>query len=213
MEVSMKFFLFVLASLSLAATLFSQTIFPPESWIIIPGVKAGPITAKTTKEELAFAYGSRDVRIEALAVDTNIKQDAIVIYGSTPIRRLEIFEDPLDSRSKLLRLLGNRSFWKLSNGIGLGTTLKELEKLNGRAFKLAGWGHEYGGNVYGWEGGDLKNIAPFVTMSLEASADRVKLLSDEERSSVGDAVLHSSSEAVIQKLNPKVTYLVVGLQR
>jgi hypothetical protein len=54
-----------------------------------------------------------------------------------------------------LILRGDSTRWSVAEGITLGTTLEELERLNGRPFTLAGFGWDYAGAVTDWRGGRL----------------------------------------------------------
>ena len=60
---------------------------------------------------------------------------------------------------------GNASDWQTTQGIRLGTRLRELEKLNGKPFTLYGFGWDYGGAVQ-WNGGKLDNQGIFVRLTM-----------------------------------------------
>ena len=47
------------------------------------------------------------------------------------------------------------SHWKTADGIGIGSTLAEVEKLNGKPFKLSGFDWDLGGFVNDFAGGAL----------------------------------------------------------
>jgi hypothetical protein len=46
------------------------------------------------------------------------------------------------------------------NGIHIGSALAEVEKLNGKPFKLSGFDWDYGGHVRDWQGGALAKLQP-----------------------------------------------------
>ena len=77
-----------------------------------------------------------------------------VVYDKDPKRRLEITW----TKSKLIGDIsfgGQSSVWHTAEGITLGTTLADLQKLNGKAFKFSGFDWDYGGHIQSWEGGKL----------------------------------------------------------
>jgi hypothetical protein len=102
-----------------------------------------------------------------------------------------------------IRVLGTA--WKTDDGIRLGTTLKELEQLNGRPFTLAGFGWDYSGTVYGWNGGELG-------ARLERPGRVLLRLAPQPNADDG-AVLGEggfpSNDPAMQALNPTVYDIIV----
>ena len=49
----------------------------------------------------------------------------------------------------------DQSAWTTAHGIRIGMPLAEVEKLNGKPFKLSGFDWDYGGRVTDWQGGAL----------------------------------------------------------
>lgn len=49
--------------------------------------------------------------------------------------------------------------WRSPEGIHLGMPIEEVEKINGKPFKLYGFGWDYGGTPTSWEGGKLEPAA------------------------------------------------------
>lgn len=101
------------------------------------------------------------------------------------------------SKLSFIRIRGARSDWQTAEGIKLGTTLKELEKLNGKPFSFYGFGWDYSGFV-NWQEGTLQKrkigaqlMLPGETVPKEFEA----LLGDQEM---------KSSDALAQKANPVV---------
>jgi hypothetical protein len=84
----------------------------------------------------------------------------------------------------------------------MGTTLKDLERLNGRAFTLAGFAWDREGMVTSWEGGKLSGLTKGLLLRLRPRDGAP--LSDEESRSVMGAEAFSSSNPVMQKANPEV---------
>jgi hypothetical protein len=82
--------------------------------------------------------------------------------------------------------------------------LTELEKMNGKPFKLSGFDWDYGGNVLSWNGGKLESALKSKSGKVSATLQLVppagkncpeELLGDRE-------IL--SSKASMKKLNPAV---------
>ncbi|WP_207425659.1 hypothetical protein [Pedobacter sp. SYSU D00535] len=79
--------------------------------------------------------------------------------------------------------------YAFANGIKIGTTLKEIEKMNGKSLKLYGFGWDYGGTFVSFDKGKLAGEIPCFggVFSLEAEQD-----SEELRAIMGDQEISST---------------------
>jgi hypothetical protein len=106
--------------------------------------------------------------------------------------------------------------WHLANSISFGTSLRELERLNGRPFQLAGFEWDYSGTVTDWNDGHLQetlNSCGQVLIRLQPrytpkgwTAQQQKLYQQV----MGDDNFASSNPAM-QQLNPVVYSITVKL--
>jgi hypothetical protein len=98
------------------------------------------------------------------------------------------------------------SAWRTRSGVRIGSTLKELEKLNAKAFALAGFGWDYGGTVVDWRDGDLADEfdsgsgRTLVRLRPEPDADYSAVLGDST---------FLSSEPAMQAIAPYVGSIVL----
>lgn len=95
--------------------------------------------------------------------------------------------------------------WKSATGVKLGSTLKELEKINEGPFKFYGFGWDYSGIVSGWQNGKLEPQRVMVSLGpsdlMDNSKAYMNLMGDGEfTSNLPDA----------QTMNPVVVELSVG---
>jgi hypothetical protein len=98
-------------------------------------------------------------------------------------------------------------------GVSLGTSLSELESLNGRPFKLFGFSWDYAGTVSGWDGGRLDSLwrggpENKVLVWLRLSPDSAGYQSSHSHEVAGDRVFSSSLPAM-RALNPRVYALFI----
>jgi hypothetical protein len=106
-------------------------------------------------------------------------------------------------------LRGSRSKWTVGPGISLGTSLQELERINGRPFTLAGFGWDYAGVINEWRGGALDSALAGVKLYLDPgpaqyeSAAYSQVLGDRD---------YSSSLPPMQQLNPRVAQIYVDFE-
>ncbi|HEY6994261.1 MAG TPA: hypothetical protein VH397_11160 [Xanthobacteraceae bacterium] len=105
---------------------------------------------------LVKAFGKNKVIRQELDGPEGEKIKASVLYPSEPKARLEFFwrDEKAQRRPTMIRAK-DQSAWATASGIRIGKTLAEVEKLNGRPFKLSGFDWDYGGRVKDWQGGAL----------------------------------------------------------
>ena len=94
------------------------------------------------------------------------------------------------------------SDWKTREGITIGTTLKELEKLNRKAFSFFGFAWDYSGAT-DWENGELAARKIFVSLQLPGEG-----FPPEFEGLLGDRSFPSDS-SLSQKANPFVRQIVM----
>ena len=161
-------------------------------------------------------YGDKNVVSHDVGIGEGETEPGTELFPADPLRRLDIlWKDPVEKRGpKSVRISGAKSLWQTAHSISLGTTLKRLEQLNKRPFRLAGFGFDYSGTVLSWSGGALENElgqeanrAGRVILRLNCSPHQSQ--QPEYQSLQGDR-LFSSGHPALQKLNPTV-YEVIWL--
>jgi hypothetical protein len=131
-----------------------------DSWQLVPGVRVGPVTAKMSETDLIRIYGKQNVQSKAISLGEGEYEPGTSIYPREPGKTLVVLWKESEPRRlpKVIQISGEKSVWKVTHGISLGTTLKELERLNGKSFILTGLGGgEYAGTIVSWEQGKLEN--------------------------------------------------------
>ena len=119
-----------------------------------------------------------------------------VLFATDSLHRLEVLWHDTVARAGPARLVlrGRQSRWHLPAGVSLGTTLRELERRNGRAFTLAGFGWDYGGAIVNWADGALAAELPGVHLYLDPGAAQYRTPTYQEV--LGDRDYTSSMPAL-----------------
>lgn len=183
------------------------------SYTIVPGVRIGEITARTSKADLIRIFGSKNVRDAKIGLGEGETVPGTVIFPNNPSKSLEIvWKDKKSKKSPdFIQLSGDKSLWKTKEGIRLGTSLKELEKLNGKSFVLAGFEWDYSGAHFSWEGGKLAkafgNKGEKLALRLSPK-DYEKVPRKDADAVLGDGEFSSANEAM-QRINPRVYFIYV----
>ena len=191
------------------ANSFAQTSFQ-----IIPGVKVGAITTKTSEADLRRIYGSKNVQSGEVGLGEGETVPGTIVYPNDPRKRLEIAWKNTKMRKfpEFVQFAGDKSFWKTTQGISLGTSLKTLEQINGKGFVLLGFQWDYSGTVVSWNGGKLARTFgkdnEFVTLRLSPQVFDNKALEKDLNAVVGDGEFSSKNRSM-QKINPTVYFVIV----
>jgi hypothetical protein len=184
---------------------------PASDWQVNPRSGSGPLTPEGSEVELRERYGPTAVESARIELGEGETTPGTVLYPGDSVRRVEIVWKDTVSHRRPARVIirGTQSKWQVGQGISLGTSLQELERLNGRPFVLAGFGWDYAGVVTDWKGGGLDSTLAGVKLYLDPgpaqqqSAAYSQVLGDRD---------YSSDLPAMQKLNPKVGQIFVDFE-
>jgi hypothetical protein len=188
---------------------FGQAAADP--WLILATGEKGSISTQTTRSELARVYGARNVVDQDIEVGEGETQPGTVLFPKDASRKIEILWDDPEKKTapSILTIRGKASRWKAVHGISLGSSLKDLERLNSQPFHLSGFGWDYSGTVMSWDNGslaaELDGGHGRVILRLDSNVPEAV---DEDVSQVVGDRDFSSHHPVMQKLNPRVYEVV-----
>jgi hypothetical protein len=127
----------------------------------------GPFAKSMTHASLVKAFGRGNVAIEQVGIGEGETVTASVIFPRDAARRIEVlWIDEKRRRNPSEIRTGVESAWRTAQGLRRGMTLEQVGALNGRPFKLYGFGFDYGGTTLDWNGGALATPAGGCTPSL-----------------------------------------------
>jgi hypothetical protein len=115
----------------------------------------GPFGPNATHAEVVKVFGANNVSYQDIDGAEGEKIKATVLFAGDAKARLEILWSDEQARRGPMVRARDRSTWTGPNGIHIGMTLAEIEKMNGKPFKLSGFDWDYGGRVLDWQGGSL----------------------------------------------------------
>ena len=203
--------------------LFGATLFGHD-WLIVPGERVGPVTRATSEEQLLRELGPGVVKRRFIPSGEEGFEDATLLYGDDPSRALAIqWRDPVKRiRPEMVTicygLARGECRWRMENGIGFGSSLKALEEANGKPFTLTGFSFEEAGLIASWMGGRLNRLMEpgrRVLLSVEpqsdAKGDFIPPPSMSELMALMRGTDFSSANPLMQKLNPRVSEMLVEL--
>lgn len=190
-------------------------------WQIVPGERVGRITRNISEEEIIEIFGAKNVLSTDVGVGEGETIPGTVVYPDDPTKTLEILWKSGGQRNtpSEVRIRGKSSRWRTKNGLSLGSTLREIERLNGRPFRLTGFGWDYSGTVIDCNQGRLTELGCVNPEDRSRTIRGRKLLlrliphegertSREYRAVLGDRDF-SSGDPAMQKLNPRVYEMII----
>jgi hypothetical protein len=170
---------------------------------------SGVFARDSSHAKLASAFQSRNVAFTQVDASSGGKVMASVLYGRDPKRRLEVWWSKQASRSDThLIVINGQSDWIAPGELHLGLTLAELEKLNGKPFKLTGFDKDHVATLSDWNGGQLAALAGGCTVGISLRADP-----KTAASALGDLPADrgfTSSDATLRAANPTVSEILVA---
>lgn len=187
-------------------------------WLIEPGVRVGQIRKNTSEQTLIQIYGKRYVRQTDIYLGEGTSEAGTILFPDDPTKTLSILWKSTTTRIEpaTIRINSEKTVWKTISDITIGSTLREIERLNKKPFVLTGFAWDYEGTILHSNGGSLTELG--IEDSNKSIHARTLLLrlrpnskgqsSPEYKSVLGDHIF-SSQHPSMQKLNPKVYDIVV----
>jgi hypothetical protein len=112
------------------------------------------------ESDLVARYGGENVVSAQITGADDAPFGGTVLFPNQEDARVDIaWRDPQQKRAVAwIRIQGQRSRWRLPNGVALGDDLLGVERRNGRPFRLAPLSVEGQGAVRSWSGGRIRNV-------------------------------------------------------
>lgn len=195
-------------------------------FLVVPGERVGPIRANSTEANLIKYLGKSVVT----ARDSIYDGEGNVTIGTTLYKgtgdqahilwkdtarfanpNYVLIQPQLDETG----LAARTPRWTTKAGLRYGTTLKEVERINGKAFTLYGFEWDYGGYVVDWGGGKLHTpgekplFGARFTYWIQQSSPTTPALEKAAEQVVGDSEF-SSAHPAMQQLNPRAASMSVS---
>ena len=177
-------------------------------WLCEPGKRVGPITSKTTLEELMSFFGESNVREALIPQGEGEAVRGTVIFPEDPERRLFIEWKYHNASPSTVIVEGTR--WRTTKGFGIGSRLSEIVRANEGPISFAGFGWDYAGYIMSWRGGALEadhRLRETISLFL---APKQPYLPADFQALQGDREF-SSEQPESEKLNLHVKRMIIML--
>ncbi|WP_020536714.1 hypothetical protein [Lewinella cohaerens] len=154
------------------------------TFLIRPGEGFGDFNDELAKADLMRLLGKNRIAPRAFYLGEGETAPGLVLYPDSP-EEVEVLLDE-DGYPIMYRIQEEGSEWATKGGLKIGSSLADLEKINGQPFKLTGFDWDYGGTVTNWNGGTFADKDFMVVLGYDVDAaqfteeDMEQLLGDQE---------------------------------
>lgn len=173
---------------------------------IVPGQRVGPVTATTSRQQLADIYGEANLTDTDIYVGEGFSEPGTVVTMGSESQFAVVWLD--DSRSRPLMAKDFSADWKTPEGIGVGMSYAELQQQLGD-FQLYGFAWDYGGTL-ALEGSHLDHYYGNLLLRVEPSSASIEANPEAFQASLGDRLIPSTDPNLAQ-LDIAVVEMVVYL--
>jgi hypothetical protein len=196
------------------AAAMSHSVNTPGEWLVGPRREADFIDSSATEASLRARLGPAAVRADSVYVGEGESELGTVVFPDDSARVIAVlWRDSLArSHPRSILVSATRSTWRVYPGVGIGTDLRTLEALNGRAFHLSGFAWDYSGTITAFDGGHLDtlwggspDVAPTVMLRLSPAPGAPDSLFSQV---IGDREFSSQHPAMVA-LNPRVYQILL----
>jgi hypothetical protein len=168
----------------------------------------GAFGKDTSHAKLVATFGAKNVVFQPVDGPDGVKMNATVIFPSDPKRRVEVLWQDENARKKPGSIvIGAQSTWR-ARGFRIGESIADVEKVNGKPFKLSGFDWTYGGAARDWLGGKLEKLSGGCRLGMRFESDP-NASQDARGSLTGDREF-TSDNPDMRAVSPKIVELIVG---
>lgn len=170
---------------------------------------SGVFAKESSHVKLAMKYDSRNITFGEVEGPDGSKIPGSILFPQDPKRRLEVLwsNDAARSGTSVIAING-KSQWGAPKGLKLGMPIQALEKLNGRAFRISGFGADGLSSVIGWEGGGLSTLPGGCKVGIRLMAN--PKAAPDARATVGGDKELVSSDANVRAVQPAIAEILIG---
>ncbi|MBD2232039.1 hypothetical protein [Phormidium tenue] len=173
--------------------------------LVIPGERVGPVTAQTSRADLANFYGEAALSDRPISLGEGSTEVGTVVNSGTDQQFAVVWADAAQSRPRLIKDFGPA--WQIPEGLGVGASYAAVQAVLGD-FDLYGFAWDYGGTIV-LEGTALAQYDNALWLRLAPSDGAIAAHLEAYEAMMGDEIF-ASSDPNLTMLAPSVYEMVVS---
>jgi len=123
-------------------------------WLCYPGKRVGPITNKTTYEDMVLIFGEVNISDTQIPMGNGSFEKGTAIFAGDAARQIIVQWAIPRVKPKAVVVSGTQ--WRTISKIGPGTRIRSIIQANGGPISFAGFEWQYAGFITSWRGGKLE---------------------------------------------------------
>lgn len=162
----------------------------------------GPWAPTTTAVNIMADFGQSHVVQADVPQPNGSAAPGSVLLPNEPKLRVDIaWADAIGYTMPLRASFTEETRWSVA-GVTVGTSLADVEKANGKPFRLVGFGGNNGGVIVDWRGGQLGNLPGPCRLGVQFAVSA--LASDSAQARASGPKVFNSNDPAIRALSPTV---------
>lgn len=176
----------------------------PADTLVIPGQRIGPVTAETSRADLADHYGEAALDDASIPMGEGTTAPGTVVTPGPDQQFSVVWQDASQTQPQLIKDFGPA--WETPEGLGVDVPYSEVEAILGD-FQLHGFAWDYGGTVM-LEGSQLDQYDGYLLLRLKPAATVIDQHPEAYQAMMGDQ-LFASDNPSLDLLDPSIYEMVV----
>jgi hypothetical protein len=173
---------------------------------VIPGERVGPVTRKTTRQDLVKLFGEARLTDQDVAMGEGFTEPGTRVDLGSERSFSVVWSDA--SRTKAVAVRNFGTAWRTPQGIGVGTPFAQLQQKLGE-FEFYGFAWDYGGTVVS-SGTLLAQYKDMLILRLQTAPDAPQKSPEDFKAVVGERKF-SSTNPHLRSLDIQVGEMIVQL--
>lgn len=163
---------------------------------------SGPWSPMTTEVNLIADFGAQAMsRADVQQPGGGMGPGSVLLAGDPKLRVDIAWADAIGYTTPTRLAFTDETAWSVA-GVSIGTSIADVQKANGRPFRLVGFGGDNGGVVTDWQGGRLASIPGPCRVGIQFAIPATA--SDSAQAKASGPRVFSSTDPAIRALNPTV---------
>lgn len=171
---------------------------PKQNYLIVPGRQFGPILVSDSESEIINRLGKENVTRADIPIGEGEMVKGTLVFSGTTKEITLLWQEQDFTTLHEVRASHPDAPWVTDLGVKIKSSLKQVEKINEKPFRLSGFQWDYAGTTTGWNQGKISESLVLVFAEPEQFHSNL----------IGDQIINSDN-ARMQRANPKVQKLRV----
>ncbi|MEW6121493.1 MAG: hypothetical protein AB1698_02680 [Pseudomonadota bacterium] len=162
----------------------------------------GPWAPTTTDVNIMADFGQNNVAHADVPQPNGSMAPGSILLPNEPKLRVDVaWADAIGYSMPLRASFTEETRWSVA-GVAIGSSIADVERINGRPFRIVGFGGNNGGAIVDWRGGQLGNLPGPCRLGVQFAISA--LASDSAQAKASGPKVFNSNDPAVRALSPTV---------